>query len=62
LRVIAIAQWRLGFGDDARRTVARLLRLDPGLTVARYLERAPAAPFATGRDWSDALHQAGLPA
>jgi adenylate cyclase len=50
LRVIAIAQWRLGFGDDARRTVARLLRLDPGLTVARYLERTPAAPFATGRD------------
>jgi adenylate cyclase len=62
LRVIAIAQWRLGFGDDARHTVARLLKLDPGLTVARYLERTPAAPFATGRDWSDALHQAGLPA
>ncbi len=61
LRVIAIAQWRLGYLDDARRTVARLLKLEPGLTVARYLERSPAAPYETGRNWSDALHQAGLP-
>lgn len=61
LRVIAIAQWRLGYADDARQTVAKLLKLDPGLTVARYLERTPAAAFETGRDWSDALRQAGLP-
>jgi len=61
LRVAAIAAWRLGLHDEARRTVQRLLRLEPALTIARYLERTPAAPFSTGKDWSDALHQAGIP-
>lgn len=61
LRVAAIAAWRLGLHDEARRTVQKLLRLEPALTIARYLERTPAAPFSTGKDWSDALHQAGIP-
>lgn len=62
LRVIAIAQWRLGLTEDARRTVRRLLQLEPALTIARYLERSPAADFRTGQDWSDALRHAGVPA
>jgi TolB-like protein len=61
LRVIAIAQWHLGLCDDARWTVARLLKLEPGLTISRYLQRSPAAAFRTGREWSDALRQAGVP-
>jgi adenylate cyclase len=61
LRLITVSQWRLGLCDDARRTVERLLRLDPGLTVSRYLERHPAALFRTGQDWADALRGAGVP-
>ena len=61
LRVAAIAAWRLGFHEDARKTVQNLLKLEPALTIARYLERTPAALFETGKDWSDALRQAGVP-
>ena len=61
LRVAAIAAWRLGFHDEARSTVQKLLKLEPTLTIGGYLERTPAAPFSTGKDWSDALHQAGVP-
>ncbi len=61
LRVIAISQCRLGLVDDARRTVRKLLQLEPALTISRYLERTPAAPFKTGQDWADALRQAGVP-
>jgi tetratricopeptide (TPR) repeat protein len=61
LRVIAISQWRLGLLEDARTTVRRLLQIEPTLTISRYLDRSPAAPFKTGRDWSDALHHAGVP-
>jgi class 3 adenylate cyclase/tetratricopeptide (TPR) repeat protein len=62
LRVMAIAQHRLGMGDDARRTVQEILRLDPTFTISKYLARTPAEPFVTGKDWSDALRQAGVPA
>jgi adenylate cyclase len=61
LRVMAIAQQRLGLGDDARSSVKELLRLEPTLTISRYLDRSPAAQFSTGKDWSDALRQAGVP-
>ncbi len=61
LRVIAISQWRLGQLEEARATVRRLLQIEPTLTISRYLDRSPAAPFTTGRDWSDALHHAGVP-
>jgi len=62
LRVIAIAQWQLGRHAEARRTVRSLLELEPGLTINTYLERSPAAPFATGKAWAAALHGAGVPA
>lgn len=61
LRALAIAQWNLGRHEDARATVRRLLRLEPQLTIARYLDRTPAADFDTGREWSRALAQAGVP-
>lgn len=61
LRLAVVAAWRLGFHDEARRTVQKLLKLEPTLTIARYLERTPAAPFTTGKNWADALRQAGVP-
>jgi adenylate cyclase len=61
LRVIAIAQWNLGRQDEARRTVRDLLALEPSLTIRDYLERSPAADYATGREWAAALQGAGVP-
>lgn len=61
LRAMAIAQWQLGRKDDARKTVQELRRQEPELTFSGYLERTPAAPFSTGKEWSSALRQAGLP-
>jgi adenylate cyclase len=61
LRSLAVAQWQLGLEEDARKTVQELRRLEPTLTVARYLERTPAAPYSTGKEWSNALRKAGLP-
>jgi adenylate cyclase len=38
------------------------MRLEPDLTITRYLERSPAAPFTTGKEWAAALAGAGVPA
>ena len=62
LRAKAVAEWHLGQLDQARQTVAALLQLEPGLTVRRFLERSPAAPFNAGKDWARALRGAGVPA
>lgn len=62
LRVIAIAASELGRLHEARQSLAEVRRLDPSLTVSRYLARSPAAPYETGRIWSKALQRAGLPA
>ena len=60
-RAMAIAQARLGRLADARSTVQELLRLEPTLTVTKWLERSPTSAYETGRVWSDALRRAGLP-
>ena len=60
-RAMAIAQARLGRLDDARHTMAELLRLEPTLTVTKWLERSPTSGYETGRVWADALRRAGLP-
>ena len=39
----------------------QLLRLEPGFSVARYLERSPGAPYKSGRDVASALAEAGVP-
>jgi len=62
LRVIAIAAAELGRMEEARASVAELRKLDPTLTVSRYAARSPAANYATGKAWADALAKAGLPA
>ena len=61
LRVIAIASAELGRMEEARATVARLLALEPTLTVAKYRARSPAGSYETGAAWAQALRRAGLP-
>jgi adenylate cyclase len=61
LRALTIAQMQLGRVDDARATARELMRLEPRLTVKKYLERSPASNFDTGRVWSEALRVAGVP-
>lgn len=60
-RALAISQWQLGLHAEARRTASELLRLDPGLTVTQYRERHPSGAFETGKIWSSALLNAGVP-
>jgi adenylate cyclase len=62
LRALAIGQWHLGHEAEARSVVQELMRLEPDLTITRYLERSPAAPFTTGKEWAAALAGAGVPA
>jgi class 3 adenylate cyclase/tetratricopeptide (TPR) repeat protein len=61
LRALAIAQVQLGRMNDARATAGELMRLEPRLTVTKYLERSPASAYETGKIWSAALRAAGVP-
>ena len=61
LRVIAVAQWKLDRHAEARSTVQRLLKLDPSLTISRYLSASPSAAFPIGRDVAATLEAAGVP-
>jgi len=61
LRALTIAQWRSGHHEDARKTVAELMRVEPSLTVSSYRTRHPAAEYETGKDWAEALGSAGVP-
>jgi class 3 adenylate cyclase/tetratricopeptide (TPR) repeat protein len=60
-RALAIAQWQLGRHEEARNTVAELMRLEPALTVSKWLERSPSSGYETGKIWSSVLRQAGVP-
>jgi class 3 adenylate cyclase/TolB-like protein/tetratricopeptide (TPR) repeat protein len=60
-RALAISQWQSGLRDDARKTVSELLKLDPTFTVKNYLEVHASGAYETGRIWSNALRQAGVP-
>lgn len=61
LRAMAIAQWQLGFHDDARHSVERLMRLEPRLTIRSWRERSPSAGYEIGEEWASVLQQAGVP-
>jgi adenylate cyclase len=60
-RALAISQWQLGRHEDARNTVVELMRLEPDLTVAKWIKRSPSSPYETGKQWSGALRSAGVP-
>ncbi|MGH7002468.1 MAG: adenylate/guanylate cyclase domain-containing protein [Alphaproteobacteria bacterium] len=61
LRVKAVAQWQLGRHDEARATAKELLTLEPTLTVGRWLERSPSAPYKIGKEFAEVLRQVGVP-
>ena len=58
-KIIGLA--RLGRMQDAADGVQELLRRDPTITVARYVATHPAARTPVGRDWAEALREAGVP-
>lgn len=61
LRVMAAAQWWLGREDEAHETARELLRLEPNLTISRWLARSPAEPYSIGKEWADVLRKVGVP-
>lgn len=61
-RMRAIAQWQLGREAEARATVAELMRIEPNLTVAGWLERSPSSGYPIGTLCADTLRRAGVPA
>ena len=61
LRVIAIANLRLGRNDQARLAVKNLLQHDPSFTIKSYLERIPIGRFDLGKSFAEALRDAGVP-
>ena len=60
-RMLAISQWQLGHHDDARATVAELMRVEPTLRVKTWFERSPARDYPIGKLCADALRHAGVP-
>jgi adenylate cyclase len=61
LRAVAVSQWQLGQHEAARETMKELLKLDPTMTVGRWLERAAAAPYRLGQEVADVFRKLGVP-
>jgi TolB-like protein len=61
LRAMSVAQWQLGLQEEARQTVQELLRLEPMMTVTRWLERSPSASFSIGKEWAKTFRDMGVP-
>jgi tetratricopeptide (TPR) repeat protein len=62
LRTLAIAQAEQGDLDAARETVRRVLEIEPGFTIKRYLERGPRGGEGPRLRYARALQEAGVPA
>ncbi len=60
-RTLAVARMQGGQYAQARRHVADLLALDPGYTVARWLQVCPAPDSHFARRCAEALRAAGVP-
>jgi adenylate cyclase len=60
-RALIIAQSMSNQLDEARRTVADFLKLEPDFTVSKFLERTPAKGYAIAKEIADALTRAGVP-
>jgi adenylate cyclase len=60
-RVLTIALVCQDRMDEARAALAKMLELEPELTVEKYLARIPNADLETGRHWTRCLALAGLP-
>lgn len=62
LRVLAVAQIKLGAEEQAREAVRRLLAIEPGLTVSAFFARIPVPVAGMAQLYAEALRAAGLPA
>ncbi len=60
-RTLAVALMLGGNREEARKTVAEMLALEPGFNVARYRQRYPGGDTARMRLYADALADAGAP-
>lgn len=61
-RIKAVAEWRTGQSERARKTAQELLRRDPGFTVSNYLSATPSAKYQIGREIAKSLRSMGIPA
>jgi TolB-like protein/Flp pilus assembly protein TadD len=62
LRVVAVANVKLGQPDRARRAVTELLGIEPDLTISGFFARIPVPLESMAKIYADALKVAGLPA
>jgi DNA-binding winged helix-turn-helix (wHTH) protein/TolB-like protein len=60
-RTLAFALVMLDRMDEARAAVQRLLAIEPGFTVSRFLERFPGRDGPLAQPWAEALKAADLP-
>lgn len=61
LRVLAMSLAMDGRVDEGRSVAAELLRIEPSLTIERYLSRTPSAAYEVGRRCATALRAVGIP-
>jgi class 3 adenylate cyclase/tetratricopeptide (TPR) repeat protein len=61
VRVITVAQWRLGDHDGARKSCQDLLRLEPTFTVSGWQARSPSAQYPMGLEAAEVFRLAGAP-
>ena len=51
----------MGLHEEARKTGQELIRMEPDLTVTRWLKRSPSAPYAVGKSFAKTLEEIGIP-
>lgn len=61
LRALTIAQVESGALEEARQTAARVLALEPNLTLRDYVARGPRGGETTRKRYAAALAEAGIP-
>ncbi|WP_172976570.1 winged helix-turn-helix domain-containing tetratricopeptide repeat protein [Roseivivax sp. THAF40] len=61
LRTLAIAQVGADQMDEARRTAAELMRLQPNMRVSNWLRNSPSSGYELGRSAAEKLKLSGIP-
>lgn len=61
LRVLTVALEKVGQHDRAARVLQELLRIEPQLTISRFLARIPVPLVSMATTYAEALRAAGLP-
>ena len=61
LRVMTVAQWSLGEEEEAKRTMATMLALQPGLTVSKWKKTYGLAQAPYGLIAAEIFEKAGMP-